>query len=48
MGMKMRHDALKVLLARAFKHAGFEVKMNKVQGFLAKTPRWVGFFFGFF
>ena len=29
MGMKMRHDALKVILARAFKQAGFEVKTEQ-------------------
>ena len=28
MGLKMRHDAIKVVLARAFKQAGFQVKME--------------------
>ena len=30
----MRHDALKVLLARAFKQAGFDVKMEQAGGLL--------------
>ena len=34
MGTKMRHDALKVLLARAFKQAGFTVKMEQGGGLL--------------
>ena len=34
MGLKMRHDALKVLLARAFKQAGFDVKMEQAGGLL--------------
>ena len=34
MGSKMRHDALKVLVARAFKHAGFDVKMEQAGGLL--------------
>ena len=29
MWLTMRHDALKVLLVRAFKQAGFEVKMEQ-------------------
>ena len=29
MGLKMRHDAIKVVLARAFKQAGFQVKMEQ-------------------
>ena len=32
MGTKMRHDAIKVLLARAFKQAGFSVKMEQSGG----------------
>ena len=32
MGLKMRHDAIKVLLARAFKQAGFDVKMEQSGG----------------
>ena len=32
MGLKMRHDAIKVLLARAFKQAGFNVKMEQSGG----------------
>ena len=34
MGLKMRHDALKVLVARAFKQAGFDVKMEQAGGLL--------------
>ena len=34
MGTKMRHDALKVLIARAFKQAGFEVKTEQDGGLL--------------
>ena len=34
MGMTMRHDALKLLLARAFKQAGFGVKMEQRGGLL--------------
>ena len=34
MGSKMRHDALKVLLARAFRQAGFKVKMEQGGGLL--------------
>ena len=34
MGSKMRHDALKVLLARAFKLSGFDVKMEQDGGLL--------------
>ena len=34
MGTKMRHDALKVLVARAFKQAGFDVKMEQAGGLL--------------
>ena len=33
-GTKMRHDALKVLLARAFKQAGFGIKMEQSGGLL--------------
>ena len=33
-GLKMRHDALKLLLARAFKQAGFGVKMEQSAGLL--------------
>ena len=40
MGLKMRHDALKVLLSRAFKHPGFEVRMEQNGGLLDK--RWPG------
>ena len=36
MGLKMRHDALKILLARAFKQAGFDVKMEQSGGLLDK------------
>ena len=36
MGLKMRHDALKILLARALKQAGFNVKMEQAAGFLDK------------
>ena len=32
----MRHDAIKVLLARAFKQAGFSVKMERNGGLLDK------------
>ena len=32
MGLKMRHDAIKVLLARVFKQAGFSVKMEQSGG----------------
>ena len=32
MGLKMRHDAIKVVLARAFKQAGFQVKMEQDGG----------------
>ena len=32
MGTHMRHDALKLLVARAFKQAGFEVKMEQGGG----------------
>ena len=33
-GSKMRHDALKILLARAFKQAGFRVKTEQSGGLL--------------
>ena len=33
-GVRMRHDAIKVLLARAFKQAGFDVKMEQGGGLL--------------
>ena len=33
-GSKMRHDALKILLARAFKQAGFKVRMEQDGGLL--------------
>ena len=36
MGLKMRHDALKILMARAFKQAGFEVRMEQGGGLLDK------------
>ena len=36
MGTKMRHDALKVLLARVFRQAGFTVKMEQSAGYLDK------------
>ena len=36
MGSKMRHDALKVLLARVFEEAGFSVRMEQSAGFLDK------------
>ena len=36
MGLKMRHDALKVLLSRAFKQSGFEVRMEQNGGLLDK------------
>ena len=36
MGTRMRHDALKVLLARASKQAGFEVRMEQGGGLLDK------------
>ena len=36
-GTKMRHDALKILIARAFKQAGFEVKMEQSGGLLDKS-----------
>ena len=32
MGLKMRHDAIKVLLARAFKQAGFTVRIEQNGG----------------
>ena len=32
MGLKVRHDAIKVLLARAFKQAGFTIKMEQSSG----------------
>ena len=34
MGLKMRHDALKILVARAFKQAGFDVKIEQAGGLL--------------
>ena len=34
MGSKMRHEAIKILLARAFKQAGFKVKMEQDGGLL--------------
>ena len=34
MGLKMRHDALKILIARAFKQAGFDVKIEQAGGLL--------------
>ena len=36
MGMKMRHDAIKILLARAFKQSGFVVRMEQGGGLLDK------------
>ena len=36
MGSKMRHDAVKLVVARAFKQAGFEVKMEQSGGLLDK------------
>ena len=35
-GSKMRHDALKILLARAFQQAGFKVKTEQSGGLLDK------------
>ena len=34
MGSKMRHDAVKLVLARAFKQAGFEVCLEQGGGLL--------------
>ena len=34
MGSNMRHDAIKVIVARAFRQAGFEVKMEQGGGLL--------------
>ena len=36
MGLRMRHDAIKVVVARAFKQAGFKVKMEQGGGLLDK------------
>ena len=36
MGSKMRNEALKVLLATAFKQAGFEIKLEQSGGLLDK------------
>ena len=34
MGLRMRHDAIKILLSRAFKQAGFNVKLEQGGGLL--------------
>ena len=44
MGLRIRHNAIKVLFVRAFKQAGFDVKMKQMGGleYRVKLKRMIG------